>query len=268
MAPGAAAPVGQRGQAADCPRRGDWDHPAIRRDKDTMIKPAFITFTGVDARTDIGRLCALSSRYPVEWGVLFSRTNQGRANRYPALEHVGQLRKLCAQNRIQLAAHICGGYSNEIMQGGYHPDLSWGLVNLFSRTQINVNDGETLVDGHYVKAEHAAKFAAHIGARRAVVQCCGAFPDDHQVDWLYDLSGGAGREPQSWDAAASQVSGFVGYAGGIGPNNVLRILSQIEKTHPEGKPFWIDMEGRIRDVNDWLDLDACEAVLAAVYGKI
>ena len=48
-----------------------------------MRLPEFVTFTGVDNRTDTNRLIALSHKYPIEWGILFSAANQGENNRYP-----------------------------------------------------------------------------------------------------------------------------------------------------------------------------------------
>ena len=36
------------------------------------MKPHFLTFTGIDADTDLDRVHDLSRRYPLEWGVLFS----------------------------------------------------------------------------------------------------------------------------------------------------------------------------------------------------
>lgn len=50
-----------------------------------MSKPEFITFTGVDINSNLDRMVMLSSRYPIEWGVLFSPDRQGKPahRRYP-----------------------------------------------------------------------------------------------------------------------------------------------------------------------------------------
>ena len=42
-----------------------------------MRKPEFITFTGIDDRTDLVLADFLANRYPIEWGILFSQTNKG-----------------------------------------------------------------------------------------------------------------------------------------------------------------------------------------------
>jgi phosphoribosylanthranilate isomerase len=54
----------------------------------------------------------------------------------------------------------------------------------------------------------------------------------------------------------------VGYAGGIGPDNVVDIIKRINAAGP----YWIDMESKIRTDN-WLDLKLCRAVCEAVYGE-
>lgn len=237
-----------------------------------MIKPKFITFTGIDERTDPDEINRLSSRYPVEWGILFSKSNQGQANRYPPLHVATRILERC--EGAKFSAHICGRYSNQIMTARDVTDhVPWELTDLaeilmgyFDRTQINIADGETLVHEKDVRPQLAKNWAEIIGAAGgAIVQCRRDFPNDPSVAWLYDRSGGAGRLQVNWSANAAGSSAFCGYAGGIGPETVRSVLDAIEQAHPADKPFWIDMEGNVR-TNDWLDLNKCEAVLRAVYG--
>lgn len=241
-----------------------------------MIKPNFITFTGIDERTDYDRVIDLSRRYPVEWGILFSKRNQGQGGRYPSLVAISRfLEQVEAVGGVKLSAHICGRYSNQIMTARGVPDPNLGdlmdliryLARRFTRTQINVADGETLVDEKDIRPALARNFADAISAHGgAIIQCRGDFPTDATVSWLFDRSGGAGRLQADWSANAAASPAFCGYAGGIGPGTVLAVLAAIEQVHPAGKPFWIDMEGNVRDHDDWLDLDKCEAVLRYVYG--
>ena len=240
-----------------------------------MIKPQFITFTGIDEWTDAERVTGLSDEYPVDWGILFSKSNQGKAARYPSLAAISRfLERIDSWGGAKLSAHICGRYSNQIMlaRGDPDPDLQdlrdliQFLARRFDRTQINVADGETVVHETDIRPGRAAIFAEAISAAGgAIIQCRRDFPNDPTVSWLYDRSGGRGEEPASWSANAQDSAAFVGYAGGIGPGNVLDILVRIEQAHPAGKPFWIDMEGNVR-THDRFDLDKCEAVLRAVYG--
>lgn len=230
-----------------------------------MIKPNFITFTGIDARTDIARVESLSKKYPVEWGVLFSEVNTGHSARYPSFQNLERLfQSHMINNGLYLSAHICGKYSRDILQYGYAIPIEGYLRGKFQRTQINIHDGETRVDGE-IRSVRAQDFAHFIAAKKAIIQCRARFPDDPAVDWLYDLSGGTGVVPSSWNAEAGKSEAFCGYAGGIGPDNVLEILTKIGHTHPHDKEFWIDMEWNVR-TNDFLDLDKCESVLKQVYG--
>jgi phosphoribosylanthranilate isomerase len=84
------------------------------------------------------------------------------------------------------------------------------------------------------------------------------FPDDEEIDWLFDTSGGTGKVPASWPKYPGR---FVGYAGGINPANVRDIIDQIDASGP----YWIDMENGVR-TNDRFDLDLCRQVCEAVYG--
>ncbi len=226
-----------------------------------MRKPEFITFTGIDEWTDPDKVIELSKKYPVEWGILFSKKNTGNVNRYPSHEVVENY----FDEDLKLSAHICGTYSNYIMKGVSIPELVKVLEGNFSRTQINVADGET--DCRHLNNVYANRFANDIRAKSVIVQCRSEFPSDKSVDWLYDISGGEGRSPESWNAEADKTEAFCGYAGGIGVDNVLSVIEEINKTHPQDKPYWIDMEGKIR-TNDKLDLNLCESILRRVYGEV
>jgi hypothetical protein len=70
---------------------------------------------------------------------------------------------------------------------------------------------------------------------------------------LFDTSGGAGVLPQEWPVPAKDF--WCGYAGGLGPFNVIEQVRKIETVC--AKPFWIDMERR--------HMQSIRAVLAAVH---
>jgi hypothetical protein len=204
-------------------------------------RPRFITFTGADEHTDIDRMVSLSKKYPIEWGILFSPKRQGQG-RYPPLEFV---QRLIDCGRLHLAAHLCGGHARSAL-AGVDP---LGLAS-FERVQINTT--EQNIDIAAVR-----KWGEGIGAR-VILQCRGEFPGTAAVAWLFDTSGGRGLMPDSWPKPhPTQISG---YAGGIGPDNVLDVLSRIEATD-----FWIDMESKVRNANDRFDLDAVERVCRLVW---
>jgi len=212
-----------------------------------MIRPSFITFTGLDAWTDLDRASALSRRYPIEWGVLLSEKRQGRDPRYPCDR---TLSRILWRDDLRKAGHLCGAYSDRIMESGGVGSISLDL-SYFHRVQVN----------------HAAPNPSLIvlfrngwGRFRCIAQSRGdRFPKNTAVDWLHDCSGGRGVAPDGWPAHPGRL---VGYAGGIGPENVQDVITVIDAAGP----YWIDMESRIR-TDDRLDLDKCEAVCRAVYGE-
>jgi len=220
-----------------------------------MTQPAFVTFTGLDAAVDLDRVAALSARYPIEWGVLFSPKLQGEG-RYPPLEAVERIR---ARNGLRLAAHVCGRHARTVVETGACPDLLPHLEGGFGRIQINTAARDPDLGAIAAFARSVAPEA------RAILQCRDpdAFPSDGTVDWLYDRSAGNGLLPESWPVPSGPR--LVGYAGGLGPETVAAALTAIRARHPDGTPYWIDMESRIRDASDRLDLDRCEAVLRIVF---
>ena len=69
------------------------------------------------------------------------------------------------------------------------------------------------------------------------------------MPFLFDRSAGAGVEPSGWPVP---VSGrLVGYAGGLGPDNVSELCSWLAEV--QGARWWLDMETRIREEFDNAD---------------
>jgi len=205
--------------------------------------PDFITFTGIDDRTQIEGLEDLSARYPIEWGVLLDPAQQGKVPRFPSPQTIARV----AASGLRLAAHLCGAHT-EALRDGEPADMPLALGR-FARIQIN---------GHSVSVAEASRFGATIG-RRCILPCTGdRFPDADAVDWLHDLSGGRGLATGAWPPYPGRLAG---YAGGIGPDTAAAVVAAIGA---EG-PYWIDMESRVR-TDDWLDLELCRRVCRAVYG--
>lgn len=217
----------------------------------TRTTPDFVTFTGADDATPVGRMVEIGRRAPVEWGLLFSRKRQNKG-RYPSLDFLSSLRG----RGLRLAAHVCGAYADEIVDTGAcaeFEDIAGRLGLGFERIQINTS--RSFDPGLF------ATFAGRLGTR-AIAQCRDAFSENAEVDWLHDVSAGEGLMPTFRPVPGPEV--FGGYAGGLGPENVATELESITRTHPAGRRFWIDMETKVRTA-DVFDLDKCEAVLAAVY---
>lgn len=205
--------------------------------------PVFVTFTGLDERVDLERAWHLSSEYPIEYGVLFSRSRAGHDPRYPSNE---VLSRIMSYPFPRLSAHICGGWATEIGEGG-SPSLGCD-VGGFMRVQVNHRDPSAFA---------ISMFAREWGSR-GIAQTRGEFPSDTRVDWLYDCSGGRGQAPPAWPVEPG--ARLVGYAGGFCPENVAAFAAT------RGGRYWMDMESGVR-TDDWLDLDKCEAVCRALFRR-
>jgi len=205
--------------------------------------PDFITFTGADDKTDIGGMLDLSRHYPIEWGILFSPKRQGEDPRYPGEDTVRRI----VSAAVPVAAHLCGRHSGDVMKGNV-PLLSQPL-EMFGRIQVN---------SRKPRAERIAVFQRKMGIP-CIAQARGeAFPEERNINWLFDTSGGRGEAPFVWPAYPGRM---VGYAGGLGPETVLGALEAIDA---QGS-YWIDMESGVR-TDDWFDLDLCEKVCRSVFG--
>lgn len=208
------------------------------------MAPDFITFTGADDFTDIGEMQRLSSIYPIEWGILFSTSRQGVDPRYPSQDALSRL----VRSGLRLAVHLCGDYSKAIMAGmAISPPVD---LSVFKRIQIN----------HASPNPDAIQDFQAFHGPRCIAQTRGpVFPDNAAVDWLFDASGGRGIEPASWLPYPGRL---VGYAGGIGPDNVAAVIESIDAPGP----YWIDMESKVR-TNDRFNLGLCRRVCETVYGR-
>lgn len=236
--------------------------------------PEFVTLTGIDDATDLDRLVAISSRWSVEWGVLFSRKLSGHHPRYPSLGLGDRLASL----PVRRAAHLCGRWARDFLDDylPLDPELVAILDGRYDRIQVNVPDGEDLVRHGPVAdlAERMARRAGSLGARRAILQCRGrTFPDFPEIDWLYDASGGRGVAAERWPDASSRGPSLragrgprIGYAGGIGPSTVADVVHRLSRSHANGTPYWIDMETGLRDVSDRMDIRLCEETCLAIWG--
>jgi hypothetical protein len=216
--------------------------------------PTFITFTGADEWTDIGRMQALADLYPIEWGILFSPKRQGIDPRYPPMTFVRKLVNAIGLHH-DLAAHLCGDHTLHVIDSHALPvDLDDMLLYHFGRAQLN---------GAPV---HAAKQISTWAACRnvgPVMQCADGWPSATSVDWLYDKSGGRGKVPASWPAHPP-AGRRIGFAGGLNPENVAQHIEAIAGSRD--LTYWIDMETGVRDDDNRFSLDKCQAVCEAVYG--
>lgn len=219
-----------------------------------------VTLTGVDDTTPLDDVIALSEQFPfVEWGVLYSPSRAGQGGRYPAVDRALQILKVLQERGVSTAVHLCGGGVMGALNGQDATALE--LAGLAGRIQLNFNQGRQALDLSTIDA-----FANRLGkpvitqhnrANETVhLHLTSPF---HQV--LFDASGGRGTQPAHWPSTLPGIR--CGFAGGLGPESVVRELGRIAEAS-QGYPFWIDMETSLRNREDRFDLAVCEEVLTAV----
>jgi len=214
-----------------------------------MKYPEFLTFTGADDKTSIGEMINLSNRFPIEWAILISKDRAGTSS-YPSIPFIDTIRQFGPTLRLSL--HVCGSYSKEIIETRRCKDIA-KLIDGFQRIQINHKP--------FTEISHVMDFARKNGVA-PIVQCRGDdFPDDPRVTWLYDKSGGNGIIPDNFPSHTD--TRLVGYAGGLGIDNIKTVCDNLNASGP----FWLDMQSKIRNDDDELDLNICEKICTKIYDR-
>ncbi|MBR6141979.1 MAG: hypothetical protein IKQ37_09520 [Bacteroidaceae bacterium] len=216
-----------------------------------------ITFTGVDEWTDINELVDIQRRYPkVEFGVLVSRKWQENNDRYMSPEQVKKLQG----HGLRLSAHFCGSLAREVFDMGGFSEIHGAYDGMFDRVQLNVAT-YTDVAPTCIMPGPLKEVIIQQGSNLSIFEQCHIASGDH-VSVLLDKSGGQGIDsPIEVPLYTQKV--HVGFAGGIGPDNVIDKLKQITSSPNIGK-FWIDMESSVRTY-DTFDVGKVEEVCKKVY---
>lgn len=233
-----------------------------------MGKLTSISFTGIDARTDLNELEHITKENPfVEFAVLLSRNWKDNGNRYYNPHEIINF----YGKTIYLNAHLCGSLAHDAALGKMlpHDFLDDRLWDYFHRFQLNI--AERPDNPPYVlrpnrtyqkiiiqqrSVDHLDLFLESIKYRKN-----GRYRD---FLLLLDASGGRGIDTPILVYPTKKYE--VGYAGGINEDNVadkLRFLLSC----PDVGPFWIDIESGVR-TDDWFDtakvrriIEICKKVL-------
>lgn len=221
-----------------------------------------ITFTGIDARTDLQELQAIQLQYPLaEFGVLTSYHWYDNTQRYLNPQFLPNF----YGRGLNLALHICGSAAHDAMDGLWNRinrlTVEYFYMGLFQRVQLNVAN----------RSDNPDRLASMLPNCRAEViiqqrpgdaalfehsQWVGRETRLRNVSMLIDGSGGLGIDsPISIYQSAEKI----GYAGGISPENVADKLAYLFENVRHGE-FWIDIESGVR-TDDWFDLDKVRKVL-------
>jgi len=136
----------------------------------------------------------------------------------------------------------------------------WVPVTRFQRIQVNGHlDHHELVElcsiypRHTIITQHSAG-SAHLLANEL---------PNHAV--LVDGSGGRGISPEQWERPDADSGKAVGFAGGLGPDNITAELQKIRAV-AQGE-WWADMEGKLR-IDDWFSIDLAAQCVAAFHESL
>lgn len=222
-----------------------------------------VTVTGADDSIMASELLDVSKQYPfVEWGILFSPDRFG-SPRFPSKRWLDDIADVAVDGQLALSAHLCGRFARAALSADWAWQRAVGSAAwLYGRVQINCGNN------HYPSL--GPMLREWPTTQRVIVQCSakneywvgGAYRDGARFDILYDGSGGNGINPSRWPRA--DTTALYGYAGGLGPDNVIDQLPCISEA-ADGRSFWIDMETKVRSHDNQLfDLAKVMRVLKAM----
>lgn len=220
-----------------------------------------ISFVGVDTQTNLDEIMAWRSHIPCEFSVLFSDSKSvGSYTRYPSYKFCKDFLDMDPTQRIH-SLHLCGSVIDRYLK---QEDDIMELCHNAMRIQLNLNiakysDYEKLSDDILaVTTKYTHRIILQQNKTKAKFMECFLSKPGPKVSLLQDSSGGFGREiTQVNPPHEHHVSG---YAGGIKPENVVRIVDLIEKNNPNNRPYYIDMESGVRTDNIF-SLEKCRQVI-------
>lgn len=250
-----------------------------------------VTLTGADDSVEPAKLIELWREFPfVEFGILYSQRHTG-SPRFPSGDWMVRLAGVLPDEApdLPLSLHLCGSVVRGLLLGKLPSELpiQWrhdesGLLRpAFQRLQLNFHGEPAPIDA---KAFEAA--LNELGKRQIIFQFDGVSGEKYfdalfeiepepKLDCvpLFDLSGGAGEVPKEWPKPEYCTTDadytYHGYAGGLGPDNVLaelkRINAAIRVPGMNEPDVWIDMVSKVRSDRDQrFDLAKCRRVLELV----
>ena len=223
-----------------------------------------LTITGADDDTNLEDMMEISWYHRfVEWGILFGKDEKLGTPRYPSMKWITELLTDVEEEwgEIQIAAHLCHPWPQRLANN----QLTWkeiALLDQFNRIQINKSYQNTNRD------EILNLFRASSNTLKPIIfQNNGTLPVELLIGniispfVLFDCSGGKGIEIRKYPDPIVEGA-MCGYAGGIGPDNIEKVIKEINEKYPKLN-FWLDMETNVR-TDEKLDFAKVEQVLEIV----
>lgn len=262
-----------------------------------------VTFAGWDRHTDLTELQAWLEdcrQQTIEIAVLYSMSRSPcDEDRYPDPIKAMDILRAAKASGQRTAVHFCGRVARDLLGGGPTPAptsyteqaTQSAIIRLADRIQVNVD--ESFWPAGSEKYRRALDLARAFG-RPIIVQTRDVMGwpstehfgpgSDRMVQYLFDRSAGQGKsllatpgdgEPQAYPTPLPRR--IVGYAGGLGPDNVGEFLSRIYVPRGLDERYWIDMETKIRErfssakprpdeppIASYVSLTKCQRVMNAV----
>ena len=230
-----------------------------------------VTITGADDSTDIQELVDLSAEFPfVEWGILVSKKEEGNY-RFPSRKWIDSFGKAVADHKLKVAMHLCGRWSRDFCVGNLDFSELPSVSTFSQRIQINTwgynyADSQAVMFEWPMQGDQSSKCFIFQWTLVGEMLTINARDKGYVVSGLFDGSGGQGRLPTVGWPSSRHFPFPMGYAGGLGPDNVAEQLRQIMSNSRESIfDTWIDMEKRVRtDDNSQLDISRVRRVLQLV----
>lgn len=248
-----------------------------------------VTFTGADDSVNpaevLSRMITLAenSGVSIEIALLLGREYIG-SNRFPSQQWIDSFCEAVEsmgddfyRTTVFISGHMCGDYVQEFLNGTNVLEIEqprlWAIL---ARVQINTHGiphqwNTSSLQNIISQNSHSSmnssfkEFIFQLDSvndsifQLMVAKCNGGFIQN--VVPLFDMSHGAGVHTKCWPPACFDVS-WHGYAGGIGPENILETITDIESVTNKHTNIWIDMETKVRSDNDKVfDLGKCTAVI-------
>lgn len=225
-----------------------------------------VTFTGADDETDIWEMQDISAEFPhVEWGILIGNDDRTGGPRYPTLSWRVEFALAIPKNNISI--HACGKYARALMKG----EKVYQIEDMGAeRVQLNIALGspkKKISDNELAFAlesieNDGAKAIIQINSLTEEVQNRMRYLID--VDFIFDASGGRGVLFQGKLPKFVSYPDTMTYAGGLGLDTADAMLHQLHFLYSGPQKVAIDMETKVRDDNDELDLKLCRKILQSV----
>lgn len=209
---------------------------------------ARITFTGADDTVSPGDLLAISRAtaerapgFDIEWGILIGSQH---GHRFPSEAWILRLIEQFG-SQLNLSLHICGGHLRFITEG-LPLRIPANVLSAFDRCQLNFHakpQGDiaaNIMQAFQAMPHWTPEVIFQLdGVNNELARASGL----KRVAGLFDLSHGAGVLPDEWPKTGPFADFPLGYAGGLGPENVSEELPKIHAA--AAGPYWIDMETKL-----------------------